>query len=189
MAKSNLGRILKLFIWLTHLGHDLSLREVRTRTRGRNLEAETEARDPEHRGLLDDSLWLAQPAFFHTCLKNGTTFSGLGTPTIIINQENAPEATLQTSMIEASSQLRLPFPKWLASFVSVHFFLPMLVCFLISRFQTIWNIWTSDFWARKHQYRLSIPYWKIHNLKYAGIWHFLSVLMMPHVDGSVPNIF
>lgn len=43
--------------------------------------------------------------------RDGTAPSGLNPPMSIITQENAPETSLQASLSEASSQVRLPLPR------------------------------------------------------------------------------
>ena len=74
-------------------------------TQGRNPEASTEAEvggityrlAPQ--GLFTLLSYTIQD-FLRRC---GTTHSGLGPPTLIINQENAPEACPQGDLGEASS--------------------------------------------------------------------------------------
>lgn len=48
-----------------------------------------------------------------TCLyipEVGTTLNGVSRPTSVVNQENAPQTCVQVTMVETTSQLRLPFP-------------------------------------------------------------------------------
>jgi hypothetical protein len=72
-TKSNLGGV---------LGRNLSLREVRAETQGRNLVADTKAETMGKCWFLTRSSWFTQPASYITrkhLLRNDTSYSGEGT--------------------------------------------------------------------------------------------------------------
>lgn len=67
----------------------------------------------EDHSFLSCSPWQLAPFFFFiqtrtTCSRGSTTQSRLDLPTSIINQESAPQTSLQTSLMAAFSQLRFP---------------------------------------------------------------------------------
>ena len=58
-------------------------------TQGRNPEAETAARTMEEHCLPACTQWLTLPSFLYNPVGR-TTHSGLGPPTLVVNQEDAP---------------------------------------------------------------------------------------------------
>lgn len=113
-----------------------SLREQKSGTQRRCLEAGTEAESVEE-------CWLA-PRFFQlvflckpgpTCLKVALQGSG-GPSTSIINWEDVPQTCLPANQTEAFSQLSFPLPKWL---------------WLVSGWQKL----TSTSWKKRKIYSLS----------------------------------
>lgn len=89
------------------LGHNLSVRKLRTGSQGRDLESRPEAEAREKCCLLillamDQSICFSVPRRA-TCAGNGTSHSGLDPLTSVIIKENAPQSCLQTNLMEAFS--------------------------------------------------------------------------------------
>lgn len=71
-------------------------------------------RSAAHRLALHSFSLPGQPDSLQEHLpREGTAHSMLTPPTSIVNQENAPQTCLQANLMEAISQPRFPFSKWL----------------------------------------------------------------------------